>query len=202
MQNTHCYSLQWITHNNMPPEVLTWGCRNSLKHEYNQMTATVHLSSQHALQQNGQSPRLVVPAKCSGPEHWCHLLNQGMRLKHSCSTQIASGRSSSMVSRGQMSVQLVFWFSRSSHSGIQHVYFEYWEQTIKVLWEDWRASLRKMFLQTYRFIIWWSNDYSSCEKSHYHFWTQVQFESSSFLNWQSYHMLFYHSDKNYEVFLF
>ena len=42
---------------------LNLGVGNSLKHEYNQMTATVHLSSQHALQQNGQSPRLVVPAR-------------------------------------------------------------------------------------------------------------------------------------------
>ena len=42
---------------------LNLGVGNSLKHEYNQMTVTVHLSSQHALQQNGQSPRLVVPAR-------------------------------------------------------------------------------------------------------------------------------------------
>lgn len=33
---------------------LNLGVGNSLKHEYNQMTVTVHLSSQHALQQNGQ----------------------------------------------------------------------------------------------------------------------------------------------------
>lgn len=33
---------------------LNLGLGNSLKNEYNQMTATGHLSSQHALQQNGQ----------------------------------------------------------------------------------------------------------------------------------------------------
>lgn len=165
------------------------------------MTATVHLSSQHALQQNGQSPRLVVPARSALSRALMPPFEPRDEAKAFLFYTDSIRKKQLHGFTWQMSaVQLVFWFSRSSHSGIQHVYFEYWEQTIKVLWEDWRASLRKMFLHTYRFIIWWNNDYSSCEKSHYHFWTQVQFESSSFLNWQSYHMLAATPDKNYEVF--